>query len=612
MKNAITLYLIFQSLQITMEQSLIESFLNFLGEGSQHLMNEPDDVGSFLPMYDFIIVGAGTAGCVIANRLTENPNWSILLLEAGMSENYMMDMPILANYLQFTEANWKYNTMPSDKYCLGMDNRQCNWPRGKVVGGSSVLNYMVYTRGNRRDYDHWEQMGNPGWSYKDVLPYFKKIENFSIPVEYDRNYHGSEGYLSVGYVPYHTKLSEHIVKAAMETGMKYVDYDGATQVGVSRLHVSMKDGVRHSSSKAYLHPIKDRSNLHLRKQAMVKRVVIDPVTKQVVGVEVVHRGTTYTLKARKEIILAAGSINSPQLLMLSGIGPKKHLMQMDIPVIQNLKVGYNLMDHVAVGGLTFLINQSMSIRTKDVFEREILVNYLSHHKGPLTLPGGCEVLTFTDFDNLGDPDGYPDIELLFEAGSIVSDPLLHRNFGITKENYDATYGDIKERHSYMVLPMLLRPKSRGRVVLKDNSYKSKPLIYPNYFAHQEDLDTLIKGIRQAIDIAQQSALQSIGTRLHKTPIPGCRHLTFGSDPYWECHIRHFPFTIYHLSGTCKMGPKTDRYAVVDSRLRVHGVTGLRVIDASIMPQVNAGHTNAPVYMIAEKGSDMIKEDWDTQ
>ncbi|KAB0791778.1 hypothetical protein PPYR_03578 [Photinus pyralis] len=609
MRGIIILQLLLQLLHVTMEQSLIESFLSFLGEGSQHYLNEPHDVRTFLPTYDFIIVGAGTSGCVIANRLSENPKWNVLLLEAGISENYIMDMPILANYLQFTDANWKYNTMPSDKYCLGMENRQCNWPRGKVVGGSSVLNYMIYTRGNRRDYDNWEKLGNTGWSYRDVLPYFKKVENFSIPTDYNRSYHGSDGYLSVGYAPYRTKLSEHVLEAAMESGLKYVDYDGATQVGVSQLHVSMQDGVRHSSSKAYLHPIRNRSNLHFRKRAMVKRVVIDPVTKHARGVEVVLAGTTYMLQASKEVILAAGAINSPQLLMLSGVGPKKHLTQVGIPLVQNLKVGYNLMDHVAVGGLTFVINETMSIRTQDVMERSIMVNFLSHHKGPLTLPGGCETLTFTDFDNPNDPDGYPNIELLFQAGSLVSDPMLRHNFGITDENYNEIYGDIENVHSYMVLPMLLRPKSRGRIALKDASYRSKPLIYPNYFAHQQDIDTLILGIRQAINISQQPALQAIGTRLHSKPVPGCRHLQFGSDQYWECHVRHFPFTIYHLSGTCKMGPRSDKYAVVDPRLRVHGVTGLRVIDASIMPEITAGHTNAPVYMIAEKGTDMIKEDW---
>lgn len=518
-------------------------------------------------------------------------------------------MPILANYLQFTDANWKYNTQPSGNYCLAMDNHQCNWPRGKVMGGSSVLNYMIFTRGNRRDYDKWAQMGNVGWSFEDVLPYYKKMEDFTISEFFDPKYHGRGGYLTVGYAPYHTKLSQAVINASMEYGFKYNDYDGATQPGVSYLHVTMKDGVRASSNRAYLHPIKGRRNLHLRKYAMVKKVLIDPKTKQAYGVEFVNNRITYTIRASKEVILSAGAINSPQLLMLSGIGPKKHLTQVGIPVIKNLKVGYNLMDHVAAGGLTFIIDKPYSVRTVDFLQREPLVEYLSHHKGPLSLPGGCEVLNFVDLKNPFDPDGYPDMELLYQAGSITSDPVLRKNFGITDDLYDSMYKPIEGMHSFMVFPMLMRPKSKGRIVLQDSSYMSKPYIFPNYYAHKEDVKTMVEGIKLAINISQQPAMKEIGARLHDIPLKGCRNFRFGSDEYWECHARHFTFTIYHQSGTCKMGPKTDKMAVVDPRLRVHGIKGLRVIDASIIPEIPAAHTNAPAYMIAEKGADMIKEDY---
>lgn len=591
------------------QQSLLESIFNFLQEGGVEQSAEPKDTRIFLPEYDFIIIGAGTAGCVVANRLSENPNWNVLLLEAGRSENYIMDLPILANYLQFTDANWKYNTVPSQKYCLGMDNSQCNWPRGKVMGGSSVLNYMIYTRGNHRDFDNWASKGNEGWSFADVLPYYKKIENFTIPEYQDPKYHSNDGYLTIGYAPFHTKLAESIVKASEEYGMNYVDYNGATQTGVSYLQVTQKDGVRASSSRAYLHPIRNRPNFQVRKQAMVKKIMIDPETKQVQGVEVMINNMAYQIRAKREVIVSAGAINSPQLLMLSGIGPKKHLTQVGIPVIKNAKVGYNLMDHIAAGGLTFTIDKPLSIRTNDVLQRDPLVNFLSHHKGPLTLPGGCEVLSLVDLKNQNDPDGYPDMELLYQAGSIVSDPLLRKNFGITDAIYDSMYKPIEGNHSYMVLPMLLLPKSKGRMVLQNNDYRSKPFIFPNYFAHQDDVDTLVAGIKLAINISEQPALREIGARLHKLPLPACAHHGFGTDKYWECHIRHFTFTIYHQSGTCKMGPKTDKNAVVDPRLRVYGVQGLRVVDASIIPEVPAAHTNAPVFMIAEKGADMIKEDW---
>ncbi|KAF5286200.1 hypothetical protein FQA39_LY16370 [Lamprigera yunnana] len=593
---------------LSYQQSLLESLIKFLQEGAQQQSDEPKDTNMFLWEYDFIVVGAGTAGCVVANRLTENPNWNVLLLEAGESENYIMDLPILANYLQFTSANWNYRTQPSEKFCLAMENKQCRWPRGKVVGGSSVLNYMIYTRGNWRDYDHWENLGNEGWSYKDILPYYRKIENFTIDVD-TQQYHGTDGYLSVSYAPYRTKLSEAIVKATEESGMQYIDINGPKQIGVSYLHVSMKDGVRHSSSRAYLHPIKDRPNFYFRKQAMVKKILINPQTKQAYGVEVVINGRIMVIKARREVILSAGAINSPQLLMLSGVGPKQHLTKMNISVIKHLKVGYNLMDHIAAGGLTFEIDKPYSVRTNEAVESGSLVDFLSHHKGPLSLPGGCEVITFSDLKDPKNPDGYPDIELLFQAGSIVSDPSFQKNFGITDEIYRAVFEPIEGKHSFMVMPMLLRPKSKGRIILESNDYLKQPLLFPNYFAHKDDMDTIVQGIKLAINVSREPGLQAIGARLNDAPIPGCKHLRFGSDEYWRCHARHFTFTIYHLSGTCKMGPKKDKSAVVDPRLRVYGIKGLRVIDASIIPEVPAAHTNAPVFMIAEKGTDMIKEDW---
>lgn len=527
----------------------------------------------------------------------------------GRSENYLMDMPILANYLQFTETNWKYKTEPSGKFCMGMDNGQCNWPRGKVIGGSSVLNYMIYTRGNHRDYDNWAAMGNQGWSYREVLPYFKKIENFTIREFQDPKYHGTNGYLSVGYAPYHTKIAEAIVEAGVQNGLKYLDYNGPTQTGISYLQVSMRDGVRESSSRAYLHPIKDRPNLHVKKLAMVKKIHVDPVTKQAYALELVRGRVSTIIRAKKEIILSAGAINSPQLLMLSGIGPKKHLQQLGIPLVKNLRVGYNLMDHIALGGLTFLINKPYSLRTERLINTETMMQYFNHHTGPMSVPGGCEVLSFHDLEHPNDPDGYPDMELLFQAGSIVSDPLLRKDFGITDELFDAVYKPIEDAETFMVFPMLLRPKSRGRIMLRDANFHSKPYIYPNYFADPQDMKTIIGGVRMILNITSQPAAQKIGAKLHDIPIPQCKQYPFASDDYFDCMARHFTFTIYHQSGTCKMGPVGDKTAVVDPRLRVHGVRNLRVIDASVMPAIPAAHTNSPTFMIAEKGADMIKEDW---
>lgn len=593
------------------QTNLLDGVIKLLIDGAAQVHNEPPNMPQqkMRQEYDFIIVGAGTAGCVLANRLSENPDWTVLLIEAGQAENFMMDFPILANYLQFTQTNWKYKTEPSNKYCMGLDNNQCNWPRGKVIGGSSVLNYMIYTRGNKRDYDQWAKLGNSGWSWEEVFPYFMKVENFSIPEHMDPNWHSQSGYLTVSYSPGKTKIADAIINASMQLGIPNVDYNGPTQVGVSRLQTSMKDGVRDSSSRAYLHPASTRSNLHVIKLAVASKILIDTKTKRAYGVEYEREGKKYRVLAKKEVISSAGAINSPQLLMLSGIGPKKHLSSLGIKVISNLKVGYNLMDHVSTGGLTFLIDKPYSIKIERIINRENLDLYLNHHKGIMSIPGGCEVLVFHDFSNPDDPDGYPEMELLYEGGSIVSDPVFRKNFGITDDIYDAVFKPIETMDTFMVLPMLMRPKSKGKIMLKDANYKSKPLIYPNYYAYKEDMDIMVKGIRLALNISSQPALKAIGTKLHDIPIPQCANRTFGSDSYFDCMARHFTFTIYHQSGTCKMGPRDDKKAVVDPRLRVYGVKNLRVIDASIMPEIPAAHTNSPVFMIAEKGADMIKEDW---
>jgi choline dehydrogenase len=322
-----------------------EAVKNFLIEGTKHFEEEPQDGKNILPEYYFIIVGAGSAGCVLANRLSEFPHWKVLLIEAGSKENYVMDIPLLVSPLQFSEANWKYKLEPSGNVCLGMKGKQCSVPRGKVMGGSSTINFMIYTRGSRHDYYRWEKLGNPGWGYKDVLPYFFKLENMTIPeLRKDKRYHSTRGELPISYAPYHTPLANAFLEAAKEMGHMTVDYNGETQVGFSYLQATMQNGARWSASRAFLHPIRSRKNLHIKKWSLVTNIVIDGDTETANGVEFVRDKTKYVVRARKEVILSAGAINSLQLLMLSGIGPAEHLSKLGIPLLQDLKVGYNLMD----------------------------------------------------------------------------------------------------------------------------------------------------------------------------------------------------------------------------------------------------------------------------
>lgn len=599
-------------LLIESDAQIVTSLKEFLERGERNILLEKvDDTRGFTQNeFDFIIVGAGTAGCTLANRLSENPKWKVLLLEAGRHENLVMDIPLLVNFLQLNrDINWGYQTHSSNGSCLAMKNNRCNWPRGRVMGGSSVLNYMIYTRGNRRDYDNWAAMGNTGWSYDEVLPYFKKLETSRIPHE-ESELRGHDGPITVSEVEWKSESAKQFVKAAQELGLPYVDYNGKSQIGVSFMQTSTRDGARNSANVGYLYPIKNRKNLIVRKMSLVTKIIIDPVTKTATGVKYAQNGKYYTVKARKEVIVSAGGINSPQLLMLSGIGPVEHLEKMNIKTIADLPVGYNLMDHTAPGGLTIKVN--VSTISYDTITAQAFVDF-QKGKGPLTSIGGCESLVFWDLENQNDLDAWPDIELFQVGGSIHSFDVFRQNFGLRDDFYQTMYGKLQKNNvqAFSVAPMVLRPKSRGRILLKNKNPYVYPKIYSNYFTDPEgnDLRVSVNGIKKVIEMLDTDAMRKIDAKLDETVIPACAHLGFGTDEYWGCHTRHFTFTIYHYSGTCKMGPVGDESAVVDPRLRVHGINNLRVIDASIFPEIMAGHPNGPTYMIAEKGADMIKEDW---
>lgn len=479
------------------------------------------------------------------------------------------------------------------------------------MGGCSVLNSMIQTRGNKRDYDHWASLGNPGWSYEDVLPYFKKSEDMRIP-EYakDIKHHSTGGYLTISQNTYRTPLARAFLEAGHEMGYKIKDHDGDVQTGFSYIQTTVRNGSRLSASKAFLHPIRNRRNLHVAKLSRVLKLHIDPKTKRTRGVEFIRNDKHYVVKARKEIILSAGAVNSPQILMLSGIGPRAHLQELGIPVLQDLRVGYNLQDHQATGGVIFTVNQSVALTFERVLTVDTLSSFLNYHQGPLAIPN-AEAIAFIETrpPDVKVMDDFPDMELLFVGGSYISNPINKEAFGISDEVWERMYEPIQDRHTWTIFPMLMRPKSRGRIWLRSSNPFEKPIIRPNYFAADEDLDTMVRGIKASIQIGRTKAMQKFNSQFHSIPIPGCTRHKFMSDEYWKCQAMHLTNTIYHLSGTCKMGPRNDSEAVVDARLKVHGVEGLRVADASIMPLIPTGHVNAPVSMIGEKVSDMIKEDY---
>ena len=598
-------------LQVDSQDSIL-SLLSFLSDGGNSLDLERTDLRNdkLLLEYDFVIVGGGSAGCVLANRLSEVSDWKVLLIEAGDRENILMDIPMFAHYLQNYYINWDYKTVRSNKFCLAMKNNQCRLPRGKVMGGSSVLNYMIYTRGNHRDYDNWAAMGNPGWSFDEVLPYFKKLEHSRIPNAVP-GWHGENGPLYISYPPYRSKIADAFVRAGVEQGDNYVDYNGPTQTGFSYLQTTTKDGKRHSTNQAYLYPLKGkRPNLHVKRNSQVTKVIVDPVTRKALGVQFYNSGKFYEVRARKEVILSSGTIGSAQILMLSGIGPAQHLQDKGIEPIADLPVGFNFQDHTAAGALTFTVNCS-TMNFNKIFKLKYFMAYQMQHEGPMTSTGGCESISFHDTERPGDPDGWPDFELLQIGGSMVGDPSFERNFNFKKKTFVKLFGDLRKnrQEAYTIFPLILRPKSRGRVYLKSSNPFDYPIINPNYFSDPYDIGISIKAIRKAIQLTETEALRKYNAQLLNIPMPGCESYTFNSDAYWECFTRHATYTIYHHTGTCKMGPPTDPSAVVDPRLKVYGIEGLRVIDASIMPNVPAGHTNGPTIMVAEKGADLIKEDW---
>ncbi|KAH0950021.1 hypothetical protein HN011_000819 [Eciton burchellii] len=573
--------------------------------------NRPIDKRHLYSEYDFIIIGSGSAGAVVANRLSEITEWNVLLLEAGPDENEITDVPSVAGYLQLTKLDWKYKTEPTGQACLAMKGGRCNWPRGKVLGGSSTLNYMLYVRGNKHDYDHWESIGNIGWGYEQALYYFKKSEDNRNPYLQRSPYHATGGYLTVQESPWKTPLVVAFVQAGVEIGYENRDINGEQQTGFMISQGTIRRESRCSTAKAFLRPIRLRRNIHIAMNSYVTKIVIDPLTRRATGVEFVRNGRKQIVKARKEVILSAGAINSPQILMLSGIGPKEHLQHIGIPVIKNLSVGDNLQDHIGMGGLTFLIDKPVAIVQDRFPAAPMTMHYVIDGKGPLTTLGGVEGYAFINTIYANHSIDYPDIQLHMAPASINSDggAQVRKILGLTDEVYDIVYRPISNRDAWTIIPLLLRPKSRGTVRLRNSNPFYKPVINANYFSDPMDIVTLVEGAKLAVQISEAKVFQQFGSRLHRIKLPGCKHLKFGSDAYWECHIRHISMTIYHPVGTAKMGPPSDPTAVVDPRLKVYGIVGLRVIDASIMPTICSGNTNVPVIMIGEKGADLIKEDW---
>jgi choline dehydrogenase len=525
--------------------------------------------------YDYIIIGAGSAGCAIANRLAEDLALRILVIEAGPPDSsFMLRMPAgFASLGEKSPYNWRYETTPQ-KHC---NDRRMYWPRGKTWGGSSSINAMLYVRGHASDYDHWRQLGNEGWSYDDVLPYFKKAEhNDRGPSEF----HGVEGPLNVADQTDPLTINDNFIRACAQLGHhRNDDFNGAEQEGFGYYQVTQRDRQRWSAASAYLRPAveRNRNNVHVISNALVERIILDK--DRAMGVRYYQQdGRDEVARCSREIILAGGAVNSPQLLMLSGIGPADHLTSLGIRPLHDLPgVGGNLQDHLDASLLQFC-------KTRDTYDTAnklwSLYRYWKDKKGPGTSP----IAESGGFLRTQPGLGAPDIQFHFL-------PVLVVDHGRTK----------MKKNGYSLHVCTLRPESKGTIRLRSKDPKEHPLIDANYLAERRDLDTLIRGVKIGRDILAQSEFDPYRADEFQ---PGASVKTDAEIEQW---IRAKCETIYHPVGTCKMGPANDPMAVVDHRCRVHGLVGLRVVDASVMPTLVGGNTNAPTIMIAERVAAFMQE-----
>uniref|UniRef100_A0A1L8E0S4 Putative glucose dehydrogenase/choline dehydrogenase/mandelonitrile lyase gmc oxidoreductase family n=1 Tax=Nyssomyia neivai TaxID=330878 RepID=A0A1L8E0S4_9DIPT len=508
-----------------------------------------------------------------------------------------------------TKYDWKYYTEKSN---TGLGYKKGHhWPRGKLLGGTGSTNAHLYIRGNQKDYDTWEEQGNPGWNWRKLIKYFKRSEDNKIDYLFEltgNEFHSKGGPQKIEHFPDVEMMKIVVEEGAYELGeVEHMDRNANEHIGWANVFGMLEDGRRCSPAKSFLVRSANRTNLHVVKHAHVTKISLND-KNEVDGVELSLNDKKFTVKAKKETIVSSGTINTPQLLMLSGIGPKKHLEKMKIPVKKDLAVGKNLQDHFAIPFFVgFHEKREPTTQPNDIVDS--VFSYVLHHKGVLSGVGTENLVGFYNTVNNSLP--YPDVQI----HSMYFRRLQHYFKGYL-EAMDFTPEIEKylekqhEKHDILCLVVnLVKQEDPGKIELSSTDPFAHPKIFPNYLAGKSEMETAIRGIRRLQEYVKTKAYSAHGPVHLKLDLPNCDLLDFDSDEYWQCYIRHMGTSMYHPVGTSKMGPDSDLDAVVDHELKVRGVQGLRVIDASIMPVIISSTTNAAAVMIGEKGADMIKEEW---
>ncbi|XP_074039273.1 glucose dehydrogenase [FAD, quinone] isoform X1 [Leptinotarsa decemlineata] len=556
----------------------------------------PDEI------YDYIVVGGGAGGSTVAGRLAESEKYKILVIEAGTDEPTVMQVPALnLAFGNSNETSWGYKLDPEPVACRGSPQNRCAWSRAKMLGGCSSHHGLGYVRGVPRNYDDWEAAGNKGWSYKDVLPYFKKSEgNSEVGRLFSSRYHGTRGPMTIESYNYRPEILPDFFEAAKRAGFPISpDTNGEQFIGFSQIQGNMRKGVRVSCAKAFLRPHRNNPYLHVMLNSTATKIIINK-DKVAVGVEFVYKKQYFTVMARKEVILAGGIVNTPQLLLLSGVGPKEDLDRVGIKQVHELPgVGKNLTDHVSVG-VTLALKK---LKNYNDLTWNAVQQYQKNRGGPLSAPGLTQL--FGRFNSKYADKKGDNPDMLFMSYGFQA---KCSRTGQEHELEDPEHPDAPK--TIRISPTLLHPKSRGYISLRSKDPLEAPIIVANYLTESEDQERLLEAVRTLLRIFETTTLlkDKYGLELNKTTYGDCstKH-KFNSDGYWKCAMLYQTLPGEHQSSSCRMGPPSDRFAVVDNELRVYGIKNLRIADASVIPFPISGNTLATVVMVAEKAADFIKQ-----